>query len=208
MNPLNAPVRPPTRIVPPFMVDTGTAAHVALAHEVAAANRRAEGGSRVLLDDHGAGHHVLRTGPSDPAGDAHVGAVDEPDAEVAEAALEVELQAIQDPDADGMLGAGILHDDGAVAFAHEVPDLQIDRLRVHVGDIDLGPLVEVDLEGPGIGDSSPPPRGGRRPAGYGPPAAPYASPSHRMRAPDLALPYAAPPPRTGHTCRSRAGICS
>jgi hypothetical protein len=46
-----------------------------------------------------------------------------------------------------MLGAGILHHDGAVALAHEIADPEVDGLGVHLGHVDLGALVEVDIEG-------------------------------------------------------------
>src|SRR6188508_624383 len=115
-----------------FHVDAGARADIALAHEVAAADGRAELRAGVLLDEDGAAHHVLGTRPADPARDAHVGAVDEAQAEIAERAIDDEIEAIKDTDGDRMLGAGVLDDDGAVAFLHQFADAEIDILRRHV----------------------------------------------------------------------------
>ncbi len=48
-----------------------------------------------------------------------------------------------------MLGAWVLENDGAVAFFHHLADAGVDLLRIHVGSVDLAPLVEVDIEGIG-----------------------------------------------------------
>ena len=53
------------------------------------------------------------------------------------------------PTRDRMLGARILDDDGAVAVLHQLADAQIDGVRRHVGGVDLGPLVVVDVVGVG-----------------------------------------------------------
>ena len=45
------------------------------------------------------------------------------------------------------LAPGILDDDGAVAVLHQLADAQIDDFRLHVGGVDLGPLVVVDVVG-------------------------------------------------------------
>src|SRR5262245_9608504 len=55
-----------------FHVDAGARADIALAHEVAAADGRAELRAGVLLDEDGAAHHVLSARPAEPARAAHV----------------------------------------------------------------------------------------------------------------------------------------
>ena len=44
-----------------------------------------------------------------------------------------------------MLGAGIPEHDGAVAILHQLADTRIDGVRRHVGGVDLGTLVVVDI---------------------------------------------------------------
>ncbi len=110
-------------------VDAGARADIALADQVAAADRRAELRAGVLLDQDGAAHHVLGAGPADPAGDAHIGAVDQAEAEIAERAVDDQIEPVEDADRDRMLGAGILDDDGAVAVLHQFADAQIDGVR-------------------------------------------------------------------------------
>ena len=51
------------------------------------------------------------------------------------------------PTAMECLAPGILDDDGAVAVLHQLADAQIDGVRRHVGGVDLGPLVVVDIVG-------------------------------------------------------------
>src|SRR5690606_26285996 len=127
-------------------VDAGPRADGSLADKIAAAQCGAEGGTGVLLDNHRAGQHVLGAGPADPPGNPHVRPVDEPDAEVPERTIDDEVQAVQDADADGMLGTGIANDDGAVAIPHELADPQVDLSLRHVRCVDLGALVEIDVE--------------------------------------------------------------
>ena len=57
------------------------------------------------------------------------------------------MQAVQDADAERMLGAGILDYDGAVTFGQERADLEIDVFLAQFGCIEFGTLVEIDLEG-------------------------------------------------------------
>ena len=38
------------------------------------------------------------------------------------------LSRLQDADGDAVLGAGIVHDDGAVALAHQLAELEVDLL--------------------------------------------------------------------------------
>ncbi len=52
-----------------------------------------------------------------------------------------------------MLGPRILDHDGAVALGHELADLQVDGLAVHLRGVELGALVEVDVEGVGIDEA-------------------------------------------------------
>src|SRR6185295_571688 len=78
-----------------LLVDPDARADIALAHQVAAADRRAEGGAGVLLDHDPAAQHVLRARPADPAGDRDVRTVDQAAAEIAEAALDVQVEPLQ-----------------------------------------------------------------------------------------------------------------
>ena len=88
MKPEKAPVRAADDDRAALLVDAGAGADVALAHEIAAAQGRAERRAGVLLDDDRAGQHVLGARPADAALDADVRTVDQAAAEVAEAALE------------------------------------------------------------------------------------------------------------------------
>jgi hypothetical protein len=130
-----------------FHVDARARADIALAHEVAAPDRRAELRAGVFLDQDGPAHHVLGAGPADAAGDAHIGAVDEAEAEIAERTLDDQIEPIENADGDRMLGAGILEDDGPVAVLHQLADAQIYGVRRHVGGVDLGALVVIDVVG-------------------------------------------------------------
>src|SRR5262249_44468126 len=107
-------------------VDAGAAAHVPPADQVPAAQGRPEGRAGVLLNDHRAGQHVLGAGPADPPLDVDVGAVDQAAAEVAEAALEDEAQAVEDADAERVLGHRVVSYDGSVALAHQPADPGVD----------------------------------------------------------------------------------
>src|SRR5574338_409942 len=55
-----------------LLVDADARADIALAHQVAAADRGAEGGAGILLDHHPSAEHVLRAGPSHPARDRDI----------------------------------------------------------------------------------------------------------------------------------------
>src|SRR5688572_4744794 len=133
-----------------LLVDADAGADIALAHQVAAADRGAEGGAGVLLDDHAAAQHVLRARPADAAGDVDVRPVDQAAAEIAQAALDVQVEPLQQADRDAVLGAGVVHDDGAVALAHQLAQLEIDLLRRQRTGVELGALVEVDIVAVGI----------------------------------------------------------
>src|SRR5919106_6117246 len=73
---------------PALLVDPGAGAHLALDHEVAAADRRSGEGTGVAVDDDDARHHVLADRPTDPSLHVHLRAVDQPEAEVAERAVD------------------------------------------------------------------------------------------------------------------------
>src|ERR1700680_1242335 len=92
-----------------LLVDPGASADPALDHEVAAADGCSSERPGVFLDDDHAGHHVFADRPADPSGDNDLGTVNDAKAEVAEAALEPQLAAGQDPDADRVLGARVQH---------------------------------------------------------------------------------------------------
>src|SRR5262245_27348957 len=108
-----------------LLVDADARADIALADQVAAADRGAEGRAGVLLDHHLAREHVLRAGPADAAGDGDVRPVDQAAAEITEAALDVQVEPLQQADRDAVLGAGIVHHDGAVALAHQLAELEV-----------------------------------------------------------------------------------
>src|SRR3984957_11353399 len=127
-------------------VDAHAGTHIAPADEVAAAQRGAESRSRVLVDDHGPGEHVLRARPADTALDVDVRSVDQAAAEIAEAAFDGEVQPVEDADCQRMLGARILHHHAAVALVHEFAQLQIDFARTHRTGVELRALFEVDFE--------------------------------------------------------------
>src|SRR6185436_16202397 len=133
-----------------LLVDADARADIALAHQVAAADRGAEGGAGVLLDHDPAGEHVLRARPADAAGDRDVRPVDQSAAEIAEAALDVQVEPLQEADRDAVLGAGIVHHDGAVALAHQLAQLEIDLLGRERPGVELGALVEIDVIAVGI----------------------------------------------------------
>src|SRR5439155_22896747 len=112
---------------PALLVDAASRSHAALDDDVAAAQRRPGERAGVALDDHDARHHILAGGPAYAAGDVHLGAVDQPAAEVAEAALIGDLATRQDADADRMLRAGILHGHvGDALLVEERAQLEVD----------------------------------------------------------------------------------
>ena len=51
------------------------------------------------------------------------------------------------PTAIECLAPGFLSDDGAVAVLHQLADAQIHGVRRHVGGVDLGALVVIDVVG-------------------------------------------------------------
>ena len=130
-----------------LLVDAGARADIAVADEVAAADRRAELRAGVLLDQDGAGQHVLGAGPADAALDPHVRPVDQAAAEIAERAFDEEVQPVEDADRERVLGAGIVDHDRAVALRHQLADAQVDLALEACSRVELGALVEVDVEG-------------------------------------------------------------
>src|SRR5262245_6931494 len=128
-----------------FLVDARTRADIAAADEIAAADGGAELRAGVLLNQDRPAHHVFGARPADPARDPHIRPVDQAAAEIAERAVDDEIEPVQDADRDRMLGAGIADDDRAVAVRHQFANAQIDLLRRHVGGVDLCPLVEIDI---------------------------------------------------------------
>src|SRR4029079_10070729 len=77
--------------------------------------------------------------PAHPAGDVHLGAVDQAAAEVAEAALVGDLAAGQDADADRVLRAGVLDRHIGHALLVEQPaQLEIDLARGQVARVEDG----------------------------------------------------------------------
>src|SRR5215470_14374241 len=79
-----------------LLVDAGAGPDVAADHHVAAAQRRAGQRAGVLVADDHAGHHVLGRRPADPPLHVDLRAVDQPAAEVAEAAVDGDPAAGQD----------------------------------------------------------------------------------------------------------------
>ena len=71
----------------------------------------------------------------------------EAEAEIAERALDDEIEAIENADGDRMLGAGVFYDDGAVAVLHQASQTKIDGVGGKISGVDLGTLVEIDIEG-------------------------------------------------------------
>src|ERR1700682_3991083 len=134
-------------------IDTDARADVALAHQITATDRGAEGRARVLLDHYGSGEHVLGARPADPALDADVGSVDQPATEIAQTAFDREIETVENADRQGMLGAGVLHHDAADALTHQLAQFQIDLARGHGGGVELRALLEIDLEGLWIGEA-------------------------------------------------------
>src|SRR5262245_23815736 len=130
-----------------FLVDARARADIAAADEIAAADGGAELRARVLLDQDRPAHHILGARPADPARDPHIRPVAQAAAEIAERAVDDEIESVQDPDRDRMLGAGIADDNRAVAVRHQFANTQIDGFGLELAGVDLGALVEVDLEG-------------------------------------------------------------
>ena len=134
-------------------VDADARADIALADEIAAAHRGAESRARVLLDHHRPGEHVLGARPADTALDVDVGPVDQAAAEIAEAPFDGEVEAVEDADGQGVLGARILHDDGAEPWLISSRSFKLTSRRTHRRRVELRALLEVDFEGLRIGES-------------------------------------------------------
>jgi hypothetical protein len=95
----------------------------------------------VPLHDHDARHHVLAGRPADPTLDEDLGPVDQPAAEVAEAAGERDPAARQDADAERMLRSRILDRDVLDAlFVDEAAELEVDQPRGEVVRVEGRPL--------------------------------------------------------------------
>ena len=145
MNPVIEAALPSTMIVPPFWSIPGAGADVALDDEVAATNRGAGERAGVVLDHHHAGHHVLGDRPADPPGDLDLRTVDQPAAEVAEAALEADPAAGQYRDAERVPCARIEHGHLVDALLVDQPaQLRVDLARGHLARVEHGAL-SVDL---------------------------------------------------------------
>src|SRR5262245_40184225 len=130
-----------------FLVDARARADIAAADEIAAADGGAELRARVLLDQNRPAHHIFGAGPADPARDPHIRPVDQAAAEIAERAVDDEMEPVKNPDRDRMLGAGIADDHRAIAVRHQFANAQIDGFGLEVAGIDLSALVEIDFEG-------------------------------------------------------------
>src|SRR6478735_1248191 len=136
---------------PALLVDARAGARAALDHEVAAADGGARDRAGIALDHDDAGHHVLARRPSDPALDVDLGAVDEAASEVAEAAFVRDLAALQDADADRVLGPGVLHGHvGDAALVQQVAQLEVDLAGREVLRVEDG-LAAADLGDAGDG---------------------------------------------------------
>src|SRR5579859_738549 len=123
-----------------LLVDAGAGAHVTADDDVAAAQCGAGQRARILVHDEDAGHHVLRHRPADAPPDVDLGPVDQPAAEVAEAAVDRDPGARQDAHRDGVLGARVA--DGHVGDAlvvDEAAQLEVDLAGGQVGRIEDRP---------------------------------------------------------------------
>src|SRR5918999_711312 len=130
---------------PALLVDPAAGAHPALDQQATASQGGSGQRAGVPVDDHDAGHHVLARGPADSAGDVDLGPVDQAAAEVAERALEGDATAREDPDAERVLGAGVLH--GHVLdplLVQEPAELKVDLPGREVAGVEDG-LLPVDL---------------------------------------------------------------
>src|SRR5262245_48212391 len=132
-----------------FLIDARARADIAAANEIPAADGGTELRARVLLYQDRPAHHIFGAGPADPARDPHIRPVEQAAAEIAERAVDSEIEPIQDADRDRMLGAGIADDDCAVAVPHQFANAQVDGFGLEIARVDLGALVEIDLEGVG-----------------------------------------------------------
>ena len=132
-------------IVPPFWSIPVRAPDLAAHDDVAAAQRGRGQGPGVAVDLDHARHHVLARRPADATGDVDLGAVDQPAREVPEAALERDLAALQDPDAQRVLGARVADGHLVHALAVDQPaQLEVDLPRGQVARVEARALA-VDL---------------------------------------------------------------
>src|SRR5215467_13327971 len=136
-----------------LLVDAGAGTDVAAHHDVAAAERRARQRACVLVDDDHARHHVLGHRPADPPLYLDLRPVDQPAAEVAEAAVDRDPAAGQDAHRDRVLRARV--EDRHVADAlvvDEAAKLEIDLPGGQLGRVEYGGgavRAALDRRGPG-----------------------------------------------------------
>src|SRR5215470_8820986 len=120
-----------------LLVDAGAGTDVAADHDIAAAQRRAGQRAGVLVDDDHARHHVLGHRPADPPPHVDLRPVDEPAAEVAEAAVDGDPAAGQDAHGEGVFRARV--EDGHVPDAlvvDEPAELQVDLPGGQLGRVE------------------------------------------------------------------------
>ena len=128
-----------------LLVDPRPRAHLALDDEVASAQRGAGERAGVALDDDDARHHVLGHRPAHSPVDLDLGPIDQADPEVAEAPLEGDAAAGQDPGAERMTGARIEDRHVLDALLVEQPaQLGVDLARGQLARVEHGALA-VDL---------------------------------------------------------------
>ena len=99
MKPVNEPVSPPTMMVPPFWSMPVRAPTEPLQTRSPPRMRRAELRAGILLDEDGAGQHVLAAGPADAALDPDIRPVEQAAGEIAAGALDIEIEPVEDADA-------------------------------------------------------------------------------------------------------------
>ena len=134
-----------------LLVDAGARADVTLDDEVAAAQGRAGKRAGVVIDHDDPRHHVLGDRPPDPSGDLDLGAVDQPTAEVAQAALEADPAAGEDGDAERVPRARV--EDGHVGdtlLVDQPAQLGVDLSGRQLSGVEHG-AAAVDLRALGDG---------------------------------------------------------
>ena len=137
-----------------LLVDAGARADRTLAHQIAAAQRGAEGGAGILLDHAYPGHHVLAERPADAAGNPDNRAVEQAAAEIAQTAFDDDVHPVEDADDQRMLGARIPEHDAAVTGIHQVADFPVDFRGLQLGAVDFGAPVEVDVPREVVGETA------------------------------------------------------
>ena len=148
MNPFIEPAEPITMIVPPFWSMPVRAPTRPLITRSPPRNAAPVREPAFAVDHDDARHHVLARRPADATLDVHLGAVDDAAAEVAEAAVEGDLAACEDADAERMLGARVPHRDVGDALLVDqpaqlevdLPGRQVVRVELGRGPVDLGDL--------------------------------------------------------------------